>query len=118
VRVSAVVASHRRAFGPDDDECPLCPSTAARQTEVPAPTDSRPAPYVSAVHQAPVQHGREEFALHIALFSTLLAPDRLQHLAGSELGMGCSPPMLSPKNRQSGCANSDSSCMPARVTDR
>jgi UDPglucose--hexose-1-phosphate uridylyltransferase len=48
----------------------------------------RPAPYVSAVHQAPVRQGREEFALHIELFSTLLAQDRLQHLAGSELGMG------------------------------
>jgi UDPglucose--hexose-1-phosphate uridylyltransferase len=48
----------------------------------------RPAPYVSAVHQAPVRQGREECALHIELFSTLLAADRLQHLAGSELGMG------------------------------
>jgi UDPglucose--hexose-1-phosphate uridylyltransferase len=47
-----------------------------------------PTPYISAVHQAPVRQGREEFALHIELFSTLLAPARLQHLAGSELGMG------------------------------
>jgi UDPglucose--hexose-1-phosphate uridylyltransferase len=47
-----------------------------------------PVPYVSALHQAPVRRGRQEFALHIELFSIQRAPDRLQYLAGSELGMG------------------------------
>lgn len=34
-----VVASHRqsRTFLPADDDCPLCPSTPARSTEIPAP---------------------------------------------------------------------------------
>jgi UDPglucose--hexose-1-phosphate uridylyltransferase len=47
-----------------------------------------PVPYVSALHQAPVRQGRQEFALHIELFSIQRAPGRLQYLAGSELGMG------------------------------
>ena len=34
-----VIASHRqdRTFQPADDQCPLCPSTAGRRTEIPAP---------------------------------------------------------------------------------
>jgi UDPglucose--hexose-1-phosphate uridylyltransferase len=47
-----------------------------------------PAPYVSAVHQAPVREGREQFALHVELFSIRRGVDALQYLAGSELGMG------------------------------
>jgi UDPglucose--hexose-1-phosphate uridylyltransferase len=47
-----------------------------------------PVPYISALHQAPVRQGRHEFALHIELFSIQRASSRLQHLAGSELGMG------------------------------
>jgi UDPglucose--hexose-1-phosphate uridylyltransferase len=47
-----------------------------------------PAPYIAAVHQAPVRQGREEFALHVELFSLRRGPGGLQYLAGSELGMG------------------------------
>jgi len=47
-----------------------------------------PAPYVSAWHQAPVRAGRQEFALHLELFTIRRAPGKLKYLAGSESGMG------------------------------
>jgi UDPglucose--hexose-1-phosphate uridylyltransferase len=47
-----------------------------------------PVPYISALHQAPVRQGRDEFSLHIELFTPQRAPGLLQYLAGSELGMG------------------------------
>jgi len=47
-----------------------------------------PAPYVSGWHQAPVRHGRDEFALHLELFTIRRAPGKLKYLAGSESGMG------------------------------
>ena len=46
-----------------------------------------PAPYVSAWHQAPVVHGRQELALHLELFTIRRAPGKLKHLAGTESGM-------------------------------
>jgi len=48
----------------------------------------RPAPYISAWHQAPVHHGRDDFALHLELFTVMRAPGKLKYLAGSESGMG------------------------------
>ena len=47
-----------------------------------------PAPYISAWHQAPVRHGRDEFALHLELFTIRRAPGKLKYLSGSESGMG------------------------------
>jgi UDPglucose--hexose-1-phosphate uridylyltransferase len=47
-----------------------------------------PAPYISAWHQAPARLGREEFALHLELFTIRRTPDKLKYLAGSESGMG------------------------------
>jgi UDPglucose--hexose-1-phosphate uridylyltransferase len=47
----------------------------------------RPAPYISAWHQAPVRH-RDDFALHLELYTIRRAPDKLKYLAGSESGMG------------------------------
>jgi len=47
-----------------------------------------PAPYISAWHQAPVRQGRQEFALHLELFTIRRAPGKLKYLAGSESGMG------------------------------
>ena len=47
-----------------------------------------PAPYISAWHQAPVTPGRDEFALHLELFTMRRAPGKLKYLAGSESGMG------------------------------
>jgi UDPglucose--hexose-1-phosphate uridylyltransferase len=47
-----------------------------------------PAPYVSGWHQAPVQAGRDDFALHLELFTIRRAPGKLKHLAGSESGVG------------------------------
>jgi UDPglucose--hexose-1-phosphate uridylyltransferase len=46
------------------------------------------APYISAWHQAPARHGRDDFALHLELFTIRRAPGRLKYLAGSESGMG------------------------------
>jgi UDPglucose--hexose-1-phosphate uridylyltransferase len=47
-----------------------------------------PAPYISGWHQAPVRVGREQFALHLELFTIRRAPGKLKYLAGSEAGMG------------------------------
>lgn len=47
-----------------------------------------PTPYISAWHQAPVHQGRDEFALHLQLFTVRRSSDRLKYLAGSESGMG------------------------------
>lgn len=46
-----------------------------------------PAPYISAWHQAPARLGRDEFALHLELFTIRRAPGKLKYLAGSESGM-------------------------------
>jgi UDPglucose--hexose-1-phosphate uridylyltransferase len=48
----------------------------------------QPAPYISGWHQAPVRTGREDFALHLELFTLRRANDKLKFLAGSESGMG------------------------------
>ena len=47
----------------------------------------KPAPYISAWHQAPLRY-RDDFALHLELFTIRRAPDKLKYLAGSESGMG------------------------------
>lgn len=47
-----------------------------------------PTPYISAWHQAPFRApGREEFALHLELFTIRRTPGKLKFLAGSESGM-------------------------------
>jgi UDPglucose--hexose-1-phosphate uridylyltransferase len=48
----------------------------------------RPAPYISAWHQAPVRRGGDDFALHLELFTVRRAPGKLKYPAGSESGMG------------------------------
>jgi UDPglucose--hexose-1-phosphate uridylyltransferase len=47
-----------------------------------------PAPYISGWHQAPRHAERDEFALHLELFTIRRAPNKLKFLAGSESGMG------------------------------
>ncbi len=47
-----------------------------------------PAPYISGWHQAPVRYGRDDFALHLELFTIRRAAGKLKYLAGSESGMG------------------------------
>jgi UDPglucose--hexose-1-phosphate uridylyltransferase len=47
-----------------------------------------PAPYIAGWHQAPGRDGRDEFALHLELFTIRRAPGKLKYLAGSESGMG------------------------------
>ena len=47
-----------------------------------------PAPYISGWRQAPVRRGRDDFALHLELFTIRRAPGKLKYLAGSESGMG------------------------------
>ncbi|GAA2221038.1 galactose-1-phosphate uridylyltransferase [Streptomyces amakusaensis] len=50
--------------------------------------DTPPTPYVSAWHQAPFRAaGREDFALHLELFTIRRTPGKLKFLAGSESGM-------------------------------
>jgi UDPglucose--hexose-1-phosphate uridylyltransferase len=47
-----------------------------------------PMPYISAWHQAPVRADRDLAHVHLQLFSTRRAPDKLKYLAGSESAMG------------------------------
>ncbi|MQA96311.1 MAG: galactose-1-phosphate uridylyltransferase [Streptosporangiales bacterium] len=44
-------------------------------------------PYIAAWHQAPVHEAREEFGLHLQLFTVRRAAGKLKYLAGSESGM-------------------------------
>jgi len=57
----------------------------------------RPAPYISAWHQAPVRRGGDDFALHLELFTVMRAPGKLKYLAGSESGMGAFANDISPE---------------------
>ncbi|TYP85979.1 galactose-1-phosphate uridylyltransferase [Blastococcus xanthinilyticus] len=47
-----------------------------------------PMPYIAAWNQAPVGDGRDDWWLHLQLFSLRRAPGKLKYLAGSESGMG------------------------------
>ena len=47
-----------------------------------------PMPYISSWNQAPLRAGREDWWLHLQLFSFRRAPGKLKYLAGSESGMG------------------------------
>lgn len=47
-----------------------------------------PMPYIAAWYQAPVRIDRELGYLHLRLFSTRRAPDKLKYLAASESAMG------------------------------
>jgi galactose-1-phosphate uridylyltransferase (family 1) len=47
-----------------------------------------PMPYIASWNQAPVNDGREDWWLHLQLFSIRRAPGKLKYLAGSESGMG------------------------------
>jgi galactose-1-phosphate uridylyltransferase (family 1) len=47
-----------------------------------------PMPYIAAWNQAPVHSGRDDWWLHLQLFSLRRAPGKLKYLAGSESGMG------------------------------
>jgi galactose-1-phosphate uridylyltransferase (family 1) len=47
-----------------------------------------PMPYIASWNQAPVREGREDWWLHLQLFSIRRAPGKLKYLAGSESGMG------------------------------
>jgi UDPglucose--hexose-1-phosphate uridylyltransferase len=46
-----------------------------------------PMPYIAAWHQAPARRERDLAWLHLELFSTRRAPQKLKYLAGSESGM-------------------------------
>jgi UDPglucose--hexose-1-phosphate uridylyltransferase len=47
-----------------------------------------PMPYIASWNQAPVGDGRDDWWLHLQLFSLRRAPGKLKYLAGSESGMG------------------------------
>ena len=50
----------------------------------------KPAPYISAWHQAPVRdpQARGQFAAHLQVLSVRRAADKLKYLAGTESGTG------------------------------
>ncbi|WP_411111428.1 galactose-1-phosphate uridylyltransferase [Streptomyces sp. c-19] len=51
--------------------------------------DEPPTPYIAAWHQAPFTDGRrEDFGLHLELFTVRRASGKLKYLAGTESGMG------------------------------
>jgi UDPglucose--hexose-1-phosphate uridylyltransferase len=60
-----------------------------------------PAPYISAWHQAPVQEGRDELALHLELFTIRRAPGKLKYLAGTESGMDAFTNDIAPEDAAS-----------------
>jgi UDPglucose--hexose-1-phosphate uridylyltransferase len=45
-------------------------------------------PYIASWNQAPVNSGRDDWWLHLQLFSLRRAPGKMKYLAGSESGMG------------------------------
>jgi galactose-1-phosphate uridylyltransferase (family 1) len=47
-----------------------------------------PMPYIASWNQAPVRRDRDDWWLHLQLFSFRRAPGKLKYLAGSESGMG------------------------------
>ena len=49
--------------------------------------DDHPLPYIAGWHQAPATEGREEFRLHLQVFSVLRGPSKVKFLAGSESAM-------------------------------
>ncbi|MEV5972599.1 galactose-1-phosphate uridylyltransferase [Streptomyces sp. NPDC051921] len=62
-------------------------------------TGEPPTPYVAAWHQAPVTGAdRQEFALHLELFTVRRASGKLKYLAGTESGMGAFMNDVSPES--------------------
>ncbi|MFE6104212.1 galactose-1-phosphate uridylyltransferase [Streptomyces laurentii] len=59
--------------------------------------DAPPTPYISAWHQAPAD-ARDEFALHLELFTVRRASGKLKYLAGTESGMGAFMNDVSPES--------------------
>src|SRR3712207_4388243 len=53
-----------------------------------APRMDTPMPYIASWNQAPVRAGRDDWWLHLQVFSFRRAPGKLKYLAGSESGMG------------------------------
>ena len=47
-----------------------------------------PMPYIASWNQAPARVGRDDWWLHLHLFSIRRAPGKIKYLAGSESGMG------------------------------
>ncbi len=76
--IAALDAEERAAF------CPLYIDVQLRFRHL---FDS-PLPYIAAWHQAPVRTDRELGYLHLELFSSRRAPNKLKYLAGSEAAMG------------------------------
>ena len=52
------------------------------------PSTTRPTPYISAWHQAPVHAHRDDIRLMLQLTSPRREEDKLKYLAGSEAAMG------------------------------
>jgi UDPglucose--hexose-1-phosphate uridylyltransferase len=76
--IAALDAEERAAF------CPLYIDVLLRFRHL----FDTPLPYIAAWHQAPVRTDRELGHLHLELFSSRRAPNKLKYLAGSEAAMG------------------------------
>ena len=63
---------------------PAVPGSCAAST----PSTTRPTPYISAWHQAPVHAHRDDIRLMLQLTSPRREEDKLKYLAGSEAAMG------------------------------
>ncbi|MFI8966280.1 galactose-1-phosphate uridylyltransferase [Streptomyces sp. NPDC053493] len=96
---------HRRvadltALGPDARaEFPRMYRELLRRFDRIFGTDEPPTPYIAAWHQAPATHAdRDEFALHLELFTVRRASGKLKYLAGTESGMGAFMNDVSPES--------------------
>ncbi len=58
-------------------------------------------PSITAWHQAPLHVGRDDFWLHLRLFSIRREVGKLKYLAGSESGMGAWVNDISPEQAAS-----------------
>jgi UDPglucose--hexose-1-phosphate uridylyltransferase len=45
-------------------------------------------PAITAIHQAPARTGRDDFWMHLSVFSIRRSVGKIKYLAGSESGMG------------------------------
>jgi UDPglucose--hexose-1-phosphate uridylyltransferase len=76
--IAALDAEERAAF------CPIYTDVLGRFRHL----FDKPMPYIAAWYQAPVRVDRNLGYLHLQLFSSRRAPDKLKYLAGSEAAMG------------------------------
>ncbi|WFE41131.1 galactose-1-phosphate uridylyltransferase [Micromonospora sp. WMMD998] len=83
--------------GPARDEFPVVYQEVLRRFDALFDGSASPTPYISAWLQAPRRVGRDEFALHLEVFTARRSATKVKHLAGSEHVMGVSINEISPE---------------------